>query len=333
MNRRKGKFLGALVVAQLMITPVAAQVAADGRNLPPPSYGNTGGDVFAATLRCASYNFDLRSCRADTQNRVVLLEREAGRCNEGRDWGYDANRIWVDNQCIATFGYGYAPINRPQPTAGNWDSRNFAGTLQCESRGRQQERCYVATDNRVELLEQRGRGQCIAGTTWGYTRDFIWVDERCSAFFGYGNRVVSRPPAPGSGANAGAVIGGVAVAAGLIALLSSGGKGATEQSAPVTPGGGTRFPPRGPAAVSADLARLPSTARPAVQNCLFEAARQVGATGGSALRFINAVSLTPTGDRWRLSAAASATYPDGERPTPFSCTADSNEIVSLAFAR
>jgi hypothetical protein len=51
------------------------------------------------------------------------------------------------------------------------------------------------------------------------------------------------------------------------------------------------------------------------------------------LRFINAVSLTPTGDRWRLSAAASATYPDGERPTPFSCTADSNEIVSLAFAR
>ena len=84
MNRHKGKFLGALVVAQLMITPVAAQVAADGRNLPPPSYGNTGGDVFAATLRCASYNFDLRSCRADTQNRVVLLEREAGRCRGSR---------------------------------------------------------------------------------------------------------------------------------------------------------------------------------------------------------------------------------------------------------
>ena len=54
MSRGRRMLLGAFVVAQLMVAPVSAQVAAEGRNLPPPSYGNTGGDVFAATLRCAT---------------------------------------------------------------------------------------------------------------------------------------------------------------------------------------------------------------------------------------------------------------------------------------
>ena len=31
-----------------------------------------------------------------------------GRCSRGRDWGYDADSIWVSGGCRAEFRYGYA---------------------------------------------------------------------------------------------------------------------------------------------------------------------------------------------------------------------------------
>lgn len=312
----------ALVASQIAATPLMAQ---DNRNLPPPGYPG-GPQEFAGTLRCASYNSRPQSCQVETQNRVVLLQREQGTCRQNYDWGFDGRRIWVDNRCIATFGYGYAPVNRPQPPSGNWGDRNFAGTLQCEARGVQEQRCYVNTENRVELLSQ-GNSRCVAGQNWGYTRDFIWVSQRCSATFGYGNVYRPQPPQGNGGPSAGAIIGGVLVAGGLLALLTRGKK----TTATPTPSAKPEFPPQPPAAISADLTKLQADARPTVQNCLFEAARQIGATGGSRLRFDKATTLEHGNGGWRLTAAATATYPDGERATPFFCRATPTQIIELTF--
>ncbi len=314
--------MSAIVLSQLAATPLMAQ---DNRNLPPPGYPGDSQE-FEGTLRCASYNNRPQSCSVNTENRVVLLQRESGNCRQNYDWGYDRNRIWVNNRCVAVFGYGYAP-QRPQPPSGNWGDRNFAGTLQCVAQGRQQQRCYVNTQNRVELLREDS-GRCTAGQSWGYTNDFIWVSNRCSAVFGYGNAY--RPqPQPGKGPSAGAIIGGVIVAGGLLALLASSKKksGAPETSQPAKP----EFPPQPPAAISADLTKVQADARPTVQNCLFEAARQIGATGGSRLKFERATQLDRGNGGWRLTAAASATYPDGDRSTPFFCRATPTQVIELSF--
>lgn len=317
----------ALVAAHLAATPLLAQ---DTRNLPPPGYPG-GPQEFAGTLRCASYNNRQISCTVSTGNRVVLLQTEDGNCRQNYDWGYDNRRIWVRNRCIATFGYGYASQNRPQPQppTGDWDSRNFAGTLDCVARGRQQERCYVATENRIELLYQ-ANDRCIAGQNWGYTQDFIWVSNRCSATFGYGNRYRPQPQRPDSGGpSAGAIIGGVLVAGGLLALLTRGKSKAAADSGAAT--SKPEFPPKPPASITANLSSVKSAARSSLQNCLFEAARQIGVTGGSRLRFDGVTSLVQGNGGWRINAALTSTYPDGERATPVFCRATSSQVIELTF--
>jgi Protein of unknown function (DUF3011) len=319
--------LTALVTAQLVTTPLLAQ---DSRNLPPPGYPG-GPQEFAGTLRCASYNNQQQSCSVGTGNRVVLLEREQGNCRQNYDWGYDNRRIWVRNRCIATFGYGYTSPNRPQPQppVGSWDGQNFAGTLECVARDRQQERCYVATENRVELLYQ-DNNRCVAGQNWGYTRDFIWVSNRCKATFGYGNRYRPQPPQQGNGGpSAGAIIGGVLVAGGLIALLTR-GKTKTGQGSSTTTTK-PEFPPKPPATIAADLSPVKAAARSSLQNCLFEAARQIGVTGGSRLRFDRVTSVVEGNGGWRINAALTSTYPDGDRATPMFCRATSGQVIELTF--
>ena len=198
-----------------------------------------------------------------------------GRCSKGRDWGFTANQIWVSGGCRAEFGYGYAnnggyPTPLPQPVD------DYAGTLRCESWSYKYQQCNVPTNNRVELTRKIA-GKCNAGRQWGYTGDYIWVDKGCRAEFAYGYRNVQPTrPDKDKGPSTGLIIGGVVVAGGLLALLLSKKKksadGATEESA-------ATHPPRGPATLSANLSGLPSAARPSVQNCMTDAARQIGVTG------------------------------------------------------
>lgn len=290
-----------------------AALAQDARNLPPPGW-NTPGE-FAGTERCAAYGDRERRCRVRTEGRVRLPQVKQGRCREGRDWNYDRNEIRVRNNCVAVFGYGYANQRPP-----NWNN-DFAGTIDCATYGKQQQRCYVNTDNRVQLLNDRS-GRCVAGQSWGYTQTFIWVSRRCAGTFGYGHRNGGGNHRPGhdNGPSTGAIIGGVAVAAGLIALLAS----RKSKNAQAKAGAG-------PATIQADLSGLPADARPAAQACLDEAARQIGSTGGTRLRLDRVQDLRWTGGSWSLSAQATASYPDESQPTPFTCRAKGNRVEELNF--
>lgn len=303
--------IASLIATQLLPAAVLAQ---DARNLPPPGW-NTPGE-FAGTERCAS-NGGERRCRVRTDGRVQLLQVERGRCRENRDWDFDRNVIRVRNNCAAVFGYGYANQGSP-----GWND-DFAARIDCATTSRAQQRCFVDTQNRVQLLADRS-GRCQAGTSWGYTPDFIWVSQRCAGTFGYGYRAGqgagNRPGQGNNGPSTGAIIGGVAVAAGLIALLAS------RKSKNAQPRSGA-----GAAQVQADLGGLSSEARPAVQACLDEAARQVGATGATRLRLDGIDNLRRAGSGWSFAGRATATYPDETQVTPFSCRATNQRVDELQF--
>lgn len=314
----------ALIASQLVV-PAMPQSTYP---YPPPTADPTYNGGYAGTLRCESRNNKLQRCNVRTDNRVDLIRVIRGRCSKGRDWGFTANQIWVSGGCRAEFGYGYAnnggyPTPLPQPID------DYAGTLRCESWSYKYQQCNVPTNNRVDLTRKIA-GKCNAGRQWGYTGDFIWVDKGCRAEFAYGYRDVQPTrPDKDKGPSTGLIIGGVVVAGGLLALLLSKKKksadGTTEESA-------TTHPPRGPATLSANLSGLPSASRPSVQNCMTDAARQIGITGGTKLSYDKLVSLEQGNGGWRIRAAMTATYPDGAKSIEMYCRATPSDIIQLDFS-
>lgn len=318
----------ALIASQLAVPAMPQSTypypGPGGPQIQPPRPG----EGYAGTLRCESRGNKIQRCNVRTDNRVELLRVIGGRCSKGRDWGFTANQIWVSGGCRAEFGYGYAnnggyPTPLPQPVD------DYAGTLRCESWNYKYQQCNVPTNNRVELTRKIA-GKCNAGRQWGYTGDYIWVDKGCRAEFGYGYRNVQPTrPDKDKGPSTGLIIGGVVVAGGLLALLLSKKKksadGTTEECA-------TTHPPRGPATLSANLSGLPSAARASVQNCMTDAARQIGVTGGTKLSYDKLVSLEQGNGGWRIRAAMTATYPDSTKSIEMYCRATPSDIIQLDFS-
>ncbi|WP_395393831.1 DUF3011 domain-containing protein [Novosphingobium sp. BL-8A] len=258
------------------------------------------------------------------------------------------------------------PVPLPEPIPGRPPTGQpnrpdgFAGRLTCESRNNRVQRCNARTENRVELLSSSS--VCTRGRSWGYDQRQIWVSHNCRGTFGYGRGNNHWNDRPGSGNNnnnggglsTGAIIGGVAVAAGLVTLLNNRNRSSTSsappppqpttpvppaptpppaepqpQPQPQPPAG--PFPPGPPAVVVADLASLPPDARPSMNTCLMEAARQVGVTGGTQVRFDRLVHIEPGNGGWRFRAQLIATYPDAERMLPLFCRATPTRVVELDF--
>lgn len=315
------------------ILPVPSQPGNGGPQiLPVPS---RPGNDYAGSIRCESRNNRVQRCRVRTDNRVDLEQVIGGRCSKGRDWGFTANEIWVSGGCRAQFAYGYGyggGDGYPTPLPGPSDG--YAGTIRCESRNNRYEQCRVRTDNRVELVRRLG-GRCDSGREWGYTSNAIWVNNGCRAEFGYGYGYDNARPEKDKGPSTGLIIGGIVVAGGLIALLASGKKKKPAAGEPAT--GDTATPPTTypagpPAALSANLNALPSAARPSVQNCMTDAARQIGVTGGTRLSYDRLVSLEQGNGGWRVRAAMTATYPDGARTLEMYCRATPTQIIQLDFS-
>jgi Protein of unknown function (DUF3011) len=227
-------------------------------------------------------------------------------------------------------------IDRPQISPPIYPGQNFAGVLRCESNSNRRRQCNVVTSNRVEIVRAIS-GNCQRGRSWGFARNYIWVERGCRADFGYGyansgNPVPLPQPQPdrNRGPSAGAIIAGVVVAGGLIALLASRKKSSTpETTVPSSPGS---YPAGPPATLTADLSAMPSAARASVQDCMFDAARQIGVTGGTKLRYERTMSLEPGNGGWRIRASMTATYPDGDRALEMYCRATPTKIVQLDFS-
>lgn len=312
----------AITAASFVVSQLAVPAFAQTTYPYPPPTGSAGyNQGWAGTIRCESWSNRQQRCNVRTDNRVELVRVIGGRCSKGRDWGFDADGVWVSGGCRAEFRYGYA--------GGTYPGNDFAGTLRCESRGNRYEQCAVQTNGRVELVRKLG-GKCNAGRQWGYGADYIWVTNGCRAEFGYGYANLTPLPGPEpekkKGPSTGLIIGGIVVAGGLLALLAS-KKKKPDGTADTTP------PPAstGPATLSANLSGLPSAARPSVQNCMNDAARQIGATGGTKLSYDKLVSLEQGNGGWRIRAAMTATYPSGAQSIEMYCRATPSDIIQLDF--
>ncbi|TPE59835.1 DUF3011 domain-containing protein [Sandaracinobacter neustonicus] len=292
-------------------------------------WGGSGGSGqgFAGEITCRSRDGREQVCYANTDGRVEMLQQYSSTsCIEGRTWRADRRSITVRAGCQARFGYGYG-----NSSGGNWgggggwggNNQGFAGQTECRSDNNRYRRCSVNTENRVEMLRQLSSSSCVRGRSWGYDRSSIWVDNGCQARFGYGYGNVTGDTSGGSsggGSDTGAVIGGVALAAGLIALLAAAGKSSNSNS---------RSSGSSSASLQADMSHFPSDARTEGQACMNEAARQVGATGGTAVRLNSVNSATRQGSGWAIQAQATATYPEHTQKIVIDCRASGSSVTAF----
>ena len=217
----------------------------------------------------------------------------------------------------------------------NWNNNWNGAIIRCESRNNRRETCRADTRGGVRLVRQLSSQQCREGRTWGTRSNEVWVDNGCRGDFQL--RSGSGQSSGSSGPSAAAIIGGVAVAGGLIALLSQ------SNNAPATPAAGNvagappapaprpPAPPAGPARITAQMGGVTPDARPSLQMCLNDAARQVGATGGSEIRLDRIDDVQPGNGGFRFRFQLVAVYPDQTRTIPTFCRATPTRVVELTF--
>jgi Protein of unknown function (DUF3011)/Ricin-type beta-trefoil lectin domain-like len=128
------------------------------------------GDTYM--IYCASDDMERVWCPADSRFGVRMIRQrsEAG-CIEGQTWGYGKRGIWVDRGCRADFR-----------VSGDWQAR-AAAIVYCPSDDMRRNVCSVNTLDGVFIIRQRSEADCVFNHTWGYDRDFIWVDRGCRADF------------------------------------------------------------------------------------------------------------------------------------------------------
>jgi hypothetical protein len=97
------------------------------------------------------------------------------------------------------------------------------GQIECTSSGYRYTYCRVDTDNSVRLAHQQSKSSCNLGSSWGYDRRGIWVDNGCSAIFEYGYGSGGRDRHRDS--DAGKIAAGVAAIAIIGAIASSSNRG------------------------------------------------------------------------------------------------------------
>lgn len=287
-----------------------------------PGYPAGGSGAYAGQITCSSLGNRQQYCAANTGNRVDVLRVLGGQCTPGRDWSYDERGIRVGNNCRAQFGYGFANAGYPQPQPqppvypGNpGQGGGFAGQLTCTARpfGGGDQYCRANTQNRVQVLRQFA-GQCRPGTDWSYDAGGIRVRNGCSAEFGFGQ--FGDHGGNTGGVNTGALIGGGILAAGLIALLASRGKKAEATGVNA-------------AQIIADYGQFPGAAVEDARACLTEAARQVGATGGTRVALDRVDGASREGSGWRLFARLTGTYDGRAQQLSMTCLSSGGRVTNF----
>ncbi len=123
---------------------------------------------------CESENGKRKECKADTTAGVQIVRQLSDhRCGFGREWGYDANGIWVTKGCRAEF------VVRGKPKA-------MIRTITCESQNNARNQCPADTQYGVALVRQLGQIDCVLGESWGFDQDGVWVRDGCHAQFALG---------------------------------------------------------------------------------------------------------------------------------------------------
>ncbi|WP_439547379.1 DUF3011 domain-containing protein [Sandarakinorhabdus sp.] len=237
---------------------------------------------------------------------VCMLAAGPGGLAQAQQWPSGNNGGWGNGNGSNNGGWG--------GNNGGWNN-GAGGNIRCESWNYRYARCNADTAGGVRLSRVIA-GDCRKGRSWGYSRGYIWVNRGCRAEFETRN----GNNAGNNGPSTGAVIAGVAVAAGLLALLAS--KGRKADPAKTSPQSATIN-------IGSDV--VPRAAQPAFRQCVEEAARQIGATGGKSIRLLGSVDASQRGNDWQFQLPLEASWPDDTHPAPATCRASSAKLIDLSF--
>lgn len=219
--------------------------------------------------------------------------------------------------------------SQPYPPGGNWGPGSQGGNwgpgwndwngriVRCESWNFRYARCNLDTRGGVRLVRRLG-GDCRQGSSWGWSDrgNYVWVNRGCRGDF----QTRDGNWQGNGGPSAGAVIAGVAVTAGLIALLSSQGRQVDTRSSSSTP-----------ANINIAAGAVPAAAETSFRTCLNDAARQVGATGGTSIKLIGAVDAEQGNGGWRFRIPLEGSWPDKTHTAPVFCRATPTQLIELGF--
>ena len=198
----------------------------------------------------------------------------------------------------------------------------YRGRTRCEAFNNNRQNCAAQTQNRVTLVRTNaGSAACVRGSSWGYDSRRIWVSRNCRATFAYGRGQYHGSSSSSRNNEAAWLIGGLAVGAGLAAILSQNGRNIDTSSSSSLP----------PAAVSADRSWVPAPARPALDQCLTRAARDVGVTGGTRVTLRDAQATEIGAGSYEIAATLVADYADGPRELPMLCEGNADGVDNLEF--
>ncbi|MGN6112795.1 MAG: DUF3011 domain-containing protein [Luteimonas sp.] len=144
-----------------------------------PNYGYPQGYPSAqqGLVRCESQDGRLQRCAADTRGGVRMTSQLSRTdCVQGRNWGYDASGIWVDDGCRAEFATGSSGAY------GNGAYGTGSRVIRCESEDGRERHC-AANLRGAALQKQVSRAPCVQGRNWRWDAGGIWVKDGCRADF------------------------------------------------------------------------------------------------------------------------------------------------------
>ena len=144
--------------------------------------------AFDTTMRVTLESKDGRRTTQWIGNiKNVKLERTLSDrpCRQGRNWGWDKNRLWVDNGCRGVFSVRRDDDRRDPGRDRDRLERKYV-TL--ESRDGRRNSRNVPHVGAVTLHKRLSDKPCLLGRTWGFTASTIWVDRGCRAEFEYYRR-------------------------------------------------------------------------------------------------------------------------------------------------
>ncbi len=216
----------------------------------------------------------------------------------------------------------------------------YGNLIRCESWQYRYNECRADTRGGVDL-QRVIAGDCRRGN-WGWRQGEIWVNNGCRAEFstrhdnsGY------YPDDRDKGPSAGVIVGGVAIVAGLAALIAASKKKSDEKAAanqqanqPASGKSPETAPHTGhepPARITANLDSLAAAARPAMNVCLSGAAAQIGATGGTEIQLGEISEIVKGNGGYRFRMTLRGVYPDETRDISTYCRATPTDLVELTF--
>ena len=132
--------------------------------------------VVRQVLRCESRRGGIETCPVSLRGAPVRLLRQlsAFPCRPDESWGVGRNEIWVARGCKGEFEIGDRDGGFPPGPR----------LLTCESKGKSRRFCGASVGQAgVILVNQLSGMACEEGTSWGWDRDGVWVDDGCRAEF------------------------------------------------------------------------------------------------------------------------------------------------------